>query len=371
MAAADKPDRGWGDSVELTAVPDAAPLPARRLLIAGLSTAGFGLLALWVVFPQLLQCSSRRAPGQARLHGAARSPAQRPEPAPRTSDQTDDPTAAARSAPTPEQLVAEARRVAEQLLRELPDQPPALLLAGRIYYAFNDVSRADTCWTSCLERSPDFAEAHCAIGEAAWEHGEFQRAAEHLQHAFTRDPQLDQKQVYFLADALLNLGRAPDAVAALERSAQHRTLPPFGLFLLGHGYQEVGDYEQACTQFRAVLTANPQSANAHFGLASACARLGRTEEARQHREAYARLRHEELADSARLRPEMRKRDWADPIPVVRECYLNAGKLYVTYGRLAEAEEHWRRAAELDPQDQRARELLDLLPRSRSGPAGRP
>jgi tetratricopeptide (TPR) repeat protein len=222
------------------------------------------------------------------------------------------------------------------------------------------VRRANDCWRACLARHPEFAEARCAIAEAAWEHGDFEQAAEQLNEVFAANPKLDQKQVFFLADALMNLGRSPDAAAVLERSAEQNPLPAFGLFLLAHAYLESGEYEQARQQFAAVLAANPQSANAHFGLATVCTRLGQAEAARQHREQYAKLRKGELAESARLRPEMRKADWADPIPVVRESYLNAGKVCLAAGRLDEAERHWLRAAELDPQSTRPRQLLDLL-----------
>ena len=272
----------------------------------------------------------------------------------------DQPAVPAAPRPTPEQLIAEARQLAERLQATLPDNPQALVLAGRIYYAFNDVRRANDCWQACVARHPEFAEARCAIAEAAWEHGDFEQAAEQLNEVFAANPKLDQKQVFFLADALMNLGRSPDAAAVLERSAAQNPLPAFGLFLLAHAYLESGEYEQARQQFAAVLAANPQSANAHFGLATVCTRLGQTEAARQHREQYAKLRKGELAESARLRPEMRKADWADPIPVVRESYLNAGKVCLAAGRLDEAERHWLRAAELDPQSPRPRELLDLL-----------
>jgi tetratricopeptide (TPR) repeat protein len=233
-------------------------------------------------------------------------------------------------------------------------------LAGRIYYAFNDVSQAEACWQTCLQQHPGFDEPRCALAEAAWEHGDFERAVEQLSPLVAANPRLDQKQVFFFADALLNLGRPAEAAAALERTAAYAALPPFGLFLLAHARLECGEYERARQQFEAVLAANPQSANAHFGLATVYTRLGQTDQARQHRERYAQLRSDELADSARLRPEMRKADWADPIPVLRESYLNAGKVCAAEARLVDAEKFWLRAAELDPRSPRPRQLLELL-----------
>lgn len=270
------------------------------------------------------------------------------------------PVSGSQPRPTPEQLFAEAKQLAERLRATLPDNPQALVLAGRIYYAFNHVTRADECWQSCLQRHPAFAEAQCAVAEAAWEHGDFEQAAERFSAVFADNPRLDQRQVFCLADALLNLGRGPEAVAVLERSAEHHPLPPFGLFLLGHACIEAGEYEKALQQFHAVLAGNPQSANAHFGLASVYTQLGNTAEARRYRELYSKLQKDEFAESARVRPEVRKADWADPIPVVRESYLNAGKIFAALNKLEETRAFWQRAAELDPASPRPRQLLDLL-----------
>jgi tetratricopeptide (TPR) repeat protein len=263
-------------------------------------------------------------------------------------------------------LVAEVKQLAEWLLAALPGNPQALVLAGRIYYAFNDVARADDCWQSCLQLHPGFAEAQCAVAEAAWEHGDFEQAAQRFSEAFADNPQLNQQQVFCLADALMNLGRAPEAVAVLERSAEHHPLPPSGMLLLAHACVESGQFEKALPQFNTLLAANPQSAKAHFGLAAVYTQLGNPLEASRHREQYAKLQKDEFAESARLRPEIRKRDWADPIPVVRESYLNAGKVFATLNKLDETEKLWRRAAELDPASPRPRQLLELLKLTNSG-----
>jgi tetratricopeptide (TPR) repeat protein len=262
--------------------------------------------------------------------------------------------------PTPDQLVDEARQLAQQLLTAFPHEPSAWLLAGRIYYAFNDVPRAYECWDRCLAVDPEDVQTRGAMAEAAWEHGEFARAAEHVQRVTKTHPEVDPKLLYFLADSLMNLGRLPEAVQVLEAAARRQPLSPFGQFLLAQAYLQAGDYEQARTHFAALLEADPAAINAHYGLATAYTRLGQPEAARRHRELYAQLRQGELAESARLRPEMRRADWADPLPVVREAYLNAGKLWANTGQPAAAERLWLRAVELDPQHPPARSLLQLL-----------
>lgn len=261
---------------------------------------------------------------------------------------------------TPEEFVADAKGLADEVMASFPDSPQAFLLGGRIYYAFGDAAKAHDCWEQCLQRDPEFAQGWCSRGEAAWEYGRFAEAAGFFEKAIRYSPRLDQKQVFLLADSLMNVGRAEEAVAALEEAAQKGPLPTFGLFLLGNGYLELKEYGKAREQFEAALAIDPQSASVHYGLARAFAGLGQTEKAQRHRGEYAKLKGQELAQTARARPELRKLDWADVRPIARECYLNAGKIYAVHGGVEEAEKLWLRAVALDPESPRPRRLLEVL-----------
>lgn len=256
--------------------------------------------------------------------------------------------------------MAEARELAERVAASYPASAQALALVGRIHYAFGDVAKAEQSWETSLKLNPEYAEAWSALGEAAWEHGRFDSAASHLAKALAVKPELDVKKRFFLADSLMNLGKAEEAIGVLNAAARDQPLPPFGLFLLAHAQLELGRDEEAVKQFEALLAGDPASPNVHFGLARAHARLGHAELARKHREEYARLKQKELADGAQLRSDFRKVDWGDPRPLVRECYLNAGRIHATHGSLAQAEKDWLRALELDPLSGEARKLLAAL-----------
>lgn len=292
---------------------------------------------------------------------ASRSPPGRPLP-------TNRPTAPDVPAVTPVKpsadrsvlLASEARQVAAEMLRELPNTPAALLLAGRIHYAFNERAQADACWQRCLEVAPDFAEAWCSIGEAAWEHGEFERAAQHLRQAVRLNPDLDAKKVFFLADSLLNVGEPAEAAKLLEALERRLPLPAFGLFLLGHAFAEQEAYEEARKRFEAALAADPKAVNVHYALARVLDRLGQKQKAEFHRQEYARLKAQELEQIHQSRTSLRRIDWADVNPLVRECFLNAGKVYASRGRWSDAERHWRRALEVDPEYSETRILLAAL-----------
>jgi len=246
------------------------------------------------------------------------------------------------------------------MVRNLPNTPAALLLAGRIHYAFNDRTQADACWQRCVEVAPDFAEAWCSIGEAAWEHGEFERAAQHLRRALELNRHLEPKKVFFLADSLLNIGEAAEAVEVLETLDRRDPLPPFGLFLLGHAYAEQGVYDQARKRFEAALSADPKAINVHYALARVLDRLGEPQKAEFHRQEYARLKGQELQQIYESRTSLRRIDWADVRPLARECFLNAGRVYASRQRWEDAERHWRRALEVDRENAETRLLLAAL-----------
>ncbi len=342
------PDPRWGDSGDITQRDHSLTPPPRRwlLVIAVVVCAGLGAgLAgrLWWRPGQTSPVQSRQRPQQKAAASAGRL----------------SPPAVLLPA-TPEEFVTDAKRLADELMASFPESPQAFLLGGRIYYAFGDVARAKDCWQQCLRVNPEFAQGWCSRGEGAWEHGEFAEAAGYLQKAVEYGSRLDQKQVFLLADSLMNIGKAEEAVAVLEKAAEAGPLPLFGLFLLGNGYLELEEHEKAKQQFEAALAVDPHSASVHYGLVRAFAGLGQAEKAQKHREEYARLKSQELTQTARSRSELRKRDWADVRPLARECYLNAGKIYAVHGVVEEAERLWLRAAALDPENPRPRTLLESL-----------
>ena len=209
---------------------------------------------------------------------------------------------------TPEQLVAEARQLADRLLEAFPDSPQALTLGGRIYYAFGDEPSASQCWERSLQLDPEFAATWHVIGEAAWERGDYAGAAEQLRKTIEADPRLHAKLAFALADSLLNSGRAEDAVAVLEPPADKGPLSLDGLLLVGHAYAQLAQYEKAKDRFEAALALDPRSSKAHFGLATIYARLQRPEQANKHRQEYAELKKQDFANTERLRGSLRNTD---------------------------------------------------------------
>lgn len=261
---------------------------------------------------------------------------------------------------TAQQLAAEAKEVADRLLERFPDSPPALTLGGSVYYAFGDETAAERCWEKCFTIDADFAPAWHRMGEAAWEHGEYDKAASHLRRAIDADPGLNRTLAFILADSLMSFGNTEEAINVLEQGAHDSPQSLDELFLLGHAYLQVGQYQKAKDQLKAALLIDPGSSKVHFGLATVYARLGEAEESRKHREDYAKLKSQELDETTRLRASLRGLDLGDVRPLAVRCYLNAGKIYAAHGDVLQAEKYWLRAAAVDPQHPEPRAWLAVL-----------
>jgi tetratricopeptide (TPR) repeat protein len=264
---------------------------------------------------------------------------------------------------TPEQAIAMGQRLADRLVEAFPDNPQALTLGGRIQYTFTNSAKAMQWWEKCLQIDPQFAEARCALGAAAWERGDFQKAVEFLRSGTAGNARLLSENVFYLADALMNLGKASQAAAMLEDASKKSTLSPAGSYVLGQAYMKAKEYEKAREQFAAALAADPGFANAHYGMAMTLARLGKEGEAAKHRAEFAKLKKSDLAGRDRADGAGHSKEKADPAEtrrLVSGYCLGAGKIYAVHNRLDEAERLWRVAVILNPQNPEPRAILEVL-----------
>jgi tetratricopeptide (TPR) repeat protein len=273
---------------------------------------------------------------------------------------------------TTEELIAEAKQMADQLVESFPDHCQAIFLAGRIQEAFGNSAKAVDWWERCLKLDPQFSEARAALGAAAWQRGDFEKAVTHLETATAAAPRLLRENIFCLADSLMNLGRAKEAVAVLENATRISPLSANGLLVLGQAWLQLKDYAKAKERFEAALAAEPRLAGAHYGLATALSHLGQSEAAQKHREEYAKRSREDLAIWDRAHGAGRKSEKVDPAQVrgiVAGFCVGVGRVYALCGRADRAETCWLRALAIQPQSREAREHLESLYRQlgRMGP----
>jgi tetratricopeptide (TPR) repeat protein len=166
-----------------------------------------------------------------------------------------------------------------------------------------------------------------------------------------------------LAEALVNLGRTEQAVAALERNLADdlRALPSY--VLLGQAYLHRGEYEKAKENFEHVIQRAPTYSHAYYGLVRACSRLGEQQKCAEYLEKFKTLKKAEADTRKAKLGILRNEDEA--IQELASVHRLAAGVYEQQGELLEAENHLRRAATVNPADTLSREALVRLYRQQN------
>lgn len=268
-----------------------------------------------------------------------------------------------------DELIAEGKQLAEELCESFPNQPEVLSASGRILFTIGRSSDALARWEQALQISDRSGAAWLGMAESAWEQGDFAQAVERMRRLAEVDAKLATQKSFILADSLLRLGEARQAIDTLTGAGRDTRLPPWAQVMLGQAHYQLKEYEQALAAYRQALADQPNTSAAHYGISLALMRLGRPDEAQVHRTEYARLKELDMVEFDRAHGYGTQQERQSPAklgPLMAGFYLTAGQYYARAGNRARAAAHWRRAWELVPDRPEPRQLLESL-RSGSPP----
>lgn len=130
-------------------------------------------------------------------------------------------------------------------------------------------------------QDPAFLNSYNTLGVIYQHHGDVAAAEQVFRYASERAPD-NTVFLFNLAQALADLGRAPEAQALRARLTQLEPYPPFHFFNLGRQAMQQGEYAQARGLFLRELERAPDYHEFHFWLALAAYRLGDLKEADAH-----------------------------------------------------------------------------------------
>lgn len=255
----------------------------------------------------------------------------------------------ASSPPVPEDTAAQLRRealeIAQALAASLPNHADALAVQGWVYYRLGNTSEASRCWTACLKVDPGFAEAHFQLGAVALKAGRFAEAQKRFQSALQAEPKRTDARLR-LAEALLMQGEAQETLATLEPVlAESGPSIAEARYFSGRACLLLRQYSQAQGHFEEAIRLAPEMTHAYHGLATALARLGRSDLARKYQAEFEKQKREDQeAEKERLKA---LDDVAELRTAVARAHVAAARVFHVQGQLAAAERHWRRAAALD------------------------
>jgi tetratricopeptide (TPR) repeat protein len=328
-------------SGRLAAALDLFRRPSAVLLLAAL---GVGVIAAVMVSGSARRTNVPTSP--ANLHGPIKTPFKLPKrpPFPAASQASPE---AARIA----KLRDEAFDVAERVVELLPDNPDALCLLGSVHHRFACDEAAASLWQRSLDIDPGFADAHYSFGLRANSAGDFPAAENHLRTALAIDPAWSDVPLP-LAQALLAQNKFKEAAELLAPFVEVYPASLEGWYRLGQAYHQLGEHEQARRCHLEAVSLNPQLADAHHGAALALTKLGQTEEAERHFTEFRRLREEQLREGRAEQKGLT--DEGRLAAAAAKTHLTAGRIFARQGQLRKAEQHWQRAADLDPHDHESR-----------------
>jgi tetratricopeptide (TPR) repeat protein len=139
----------------------------------------------------------------------------------------------------------------------------------------------DAYWRAreAIKLDPSFVSALNTLGVVYMRHGDLQRAVDVLAFVAQREPD-NPRVLANYAQALRDVGRAPEADALQQRLAKLEPYPPFYFFNRGQAALRAGNLVDAREDFKRELDRSPDYHEFHYWLAIADFGLGRIDEAR-------------------------------------------------------------------------------------------
>jgi tetratricopeptide (TPR) repeat protein len=253
------------------------------------------------------------------------------------------------------ELIDEVRREILAILRRYPDDIDCREMEARFLDWVGKSEEAVAIWKECLQKNPQYAHAYVGLASVAFKRGEYEQAVTWARQAIGLDPGYYRARD-ICAEALLNLGRAQEAVEVLADYLQ-KDPRAHGLFLLGRAYTLLQEWDRAAKAYEAAIRKYPDYAEALYALSRIYLRQGKRMEAEKILARYWEL--------------MKKRDLHVEGMAVgtdfKEASVNAaiissdlGRIYLAKGNREEALRLWYRAIALDPSHLPAREMLAQL-----------
>jgi tetratricopeptide (TPR) repeat protein len=240
-----------------------------------------------------------------------------------------------------EELRKELLDMSNELLARFPHVPEALHVTALLYADLQEPVDAQELWKQCIQLQPQEPGPYVGLAAAAMELGQDESAVAILQQAQAagcQSPEIYHK----LGEALTKLGRLDEAAIVgaegLERfpHAPDNWLQP---------QLQLDRFAEAESSLKRAVAEGCQSGEVLFGLATACARQGKDEEAAKLRAEFARAKSGQddgapLPFQARYDIELRR--------IAVAALVGAGAVFGHHGDPTRAEQLNLRAFQLDP-----------------------
>jgi protein O-mannosyl-transferase len=226
-----------------------------------------------------------------------------------------------------------------EALRLVPDSVDILFNYGNLLREMGKVDQAIEQFKIALRIKPDDKLSHYGLGLALAAKGDYEGAIKQYQiYAEFGTDMADIRQK--LAVQLARSGKVDDAINQFQRVMTVNPDSAEVLSNFGYALAQSGKSDEAIKYYEQVLARDPNNVITHGRLALALAGIGKIDEA---------------IEQCRIVLAARPDDF--------EMYTNLGILLQRQGKLDEAIECYRKALQIDPNFQKARDYLNELTRN--------
>ncbi len=254
-------------------------------------------------------------------------------------------------------LKKEELELAERLTKDFPNSINPVMLMGNIWERHGDATKALEYFKKVLQQDPERSDVYKSIGWFFMNKEQYAQAIEHWQKALQIDPNIPGVH-HDIALALMGQNRQNEAIGELERDVQISPRSASSYFLLGQLYLRQKEYEKAGNNYEKAIEIKPNYPNVYYGLFTLSARLKQQEKAAEYMAVFKKLKAEDMKDLKNQNEAAD--DLIDMQKGAAETYLLAGQMYQAGGNIQKAEELYKKAATLNPENIQCLEKLASL-----------
>ena len=208
-------------------------------------------------------------------------------------------------------------------------------ISGMRTYMTGDREKALKALTDLLEQNPKDASLHVLIGNLLYSHGSLARAAEYYEKALKLAPGMCQAW-YKLGVCYVRMGKLSEARTAFQKNVEGDCgTHVMSYYWMGLINNFIGNDEKAQEAFSVLRRESPESLLANYFL------------------AQLHMKRNEHAKALELLEELLKTS-----PEFAEAHFLLGEAYAGLYKNFDAIRCFRRAVELNPDDKRAKMMLE-------------
>lgn len=256
--------------------------------------------------------------------------------------------------------LAAARRFCSQVLEGRPADSEALNILGAVAFSERDFGEAERLFSQSASASPDNSAALFNLGKVLEVQRRFEEAAEAYCKTLRREPDNVETQLR-LGIVRYQLGAYDEAIATFSSILQHDPGNGTAALSLGVAYNTIGKYDESVVVLRRLLAREPDQAEAQHALADSLIELHRADDAVRICDAVlSRDPNDAQATILLGQAECDRDNYAAAERYFRraillapdryEGHMNLGVLFQRLGRIEEALEHGKMAADLAPRE---------------------